>query len=197
MNRVFEFHVLALLVATATTGCGMKEEPLAGIDAANSTSEVVCSYAPSQSAVVSHLSALAGGSAAATAAIASATGLSVVAHSSGVYILTGSGGYIAGTLGAAVAGPVIVTVSVLVGATSATVELLCSPRNHPELAGQVEDAAKEFFERSKGVASYTVATVKPVIAKLQATNLRDRVEVIEYARRKSIDVSDALRAAAK
>lgn len=50
-------------------------------------------------AVAGAVSALAGGAAGAAAA----TGVSAVAHSSGAYILTGSSGYIAGTLGGPVA----------------------------------------------------------------------------------------------
>lgn len=81
---------------------------------AGETADVVCSYAPSQSKAAAALSAAAGGSAAA-AAVAQATGTAVVAHSSGAFILTGSGGYIAGTLGTAIVGPTIVVVGLVAG----------------------------------------------------------------------------------
>lgn len=195
MNRIPMPQVLALVVAAAAFGCGKQKEPAAVAHAGNNTADVICSYAPSQSSVVSHVSALAGGGAAATGAIAGATGLTVVTHSSGAYILTGSGGYIAGTLGTAVAGPVIVLVGVVVGGSAATVELLCAPKNHPEFAAKVEATAKEFFERSRGIASRTIIAATPVVAKLQASSLKVGAEAIEYARRKSGEVSESVRAA--
>ena len=61
--------------------------------------DLVCSYAPSQSEMVSRISGAAGGAGVTAAAITQATGLTAVVHSSGAYIFTGSGGYVAGTLG--------------------------------------------------------------------------------------------------
>lgn len=195
MNRATMAKAMSLVVAVAASGCGKQDEPTAVARAGDSTSDVICSYAPSQSAVVSHVSALAGGGAAATSAIAGATGLTVVTHSSGAYILTGSGGYIAGTLGTAIAGPVIVVVGVVVGGSAATVELLCAPKNHPEFSAKVEATANEFFERSRDIVSRTIMSATPVAAKLQASTLKAGTEAIEYARRKSVEVSDAVRAA--
>lgn len=195
MNRLFMPQVLALVVTTAAFGCGDQKAPSAAAPAGNNTADIICSYAPSQSAVVSHVSALTGGGAAATGAIAGATGLTVVTHSSGAYILTGSGGYIAGTLGTAIAGPVIVLVGVVIGSSAATVELLCAPKNHPEFAAKVEAVAIEFLERSRGIASGTVASALPVVAKLKASSLKAGTEAVEYARRKSVEVSEAVQAA--
>lgn len=68
---------------------------------------IVCSLAPSQSTLVASISGALGGAGATAAGIAQAAGLSVVSHSSGALILTGSSGYVGGTLGgAALAGPV-------------------------------------------------------------------------------------------
>lgn len=197
MNRIVTSSILAISVAIAASGCGTHEDaaavaPAAVSDVGKSTADILCSYAPSQSAVVSHVSALAGGGAATTSAIASATGLTVVTHSSGAYILTGSGGYIAGTLGTAVAGPVIVLVGVVVGGSAATVELLCAPKNHPEFSAKIETIADEFYERSRGIASRTITSSTPVIANLKTSTLKVGTEAIEYARRKSVEVSDAV-----
>lgn len=197
MNRIIRSKVLAIALAISASGCGKHEDaaavaPAAAAVVSNSTADILCSYAPSQSAVVSHVSALAGGGAAATGAIAGATGLTVVTHSSGAYILTGSGGYIAGTLGTAVAGPVIVLVGVAVGGSAATVELLCAPKNHPEFSAKIETIADEFYERSKGIASRTITSSTPVIAKLKTSTLKVGTEAIEYAGRKSVEVSDAV-----
>lgn len=89
----------------------------------------------------------AGGAGVATAAIGQALGLTVVTHSSGALILSGSGGYIAGTLGSAVAAPTIIAVAVVVRGTAATVELVCAPQNHPEYVAKVEVAAVEARRR--------------------------------------------------
>jgi hypothetical protein len=114
---------------------------------AETKSDVICAYAPSQSKAVTGVAGSVGGAGAATAAIGQALGLAVVTHSSGALILSGSGGYIAGTLGAAIAAPTIIAVAVVVGGTAATVELVCAPRNHPEHVAQVEDAAVEARRR--------------------------------------------------
>jgi hypothetical protein len=115
--------------------------------AALAGADVICSYAPSQSANVASISALAGGAAATAAAVAKAAGLTAVLHSSGAYILTGSGGYVAGTLGGAAAGPAIFTVGLIVGGAAVTVELLCAPRNHPGQMAKITAAAEEFGRR--------------------------------------------------
>ena len=113
--------------------------------------EVICSYAPSQSKAVTALSGAAGGAGAATAAIGQALGLTAVAHSSGALILTGSGGYIAGTLGTAVIAPVIVTAGAVIGGTAFTVELVCAPKNHPEYTQRVVKAAIDFWTDYRGL----------------------------------------------
>jgi hypothetical protein len=114
---------------------------------AETKGDVICAYAPSQSKVVSSVAGSAGGAGVATAAIGQALGLTVVTHSSGALILSGSGGYIAGTLGSAVAAPTIIAVAVVVGGTAATVELVCAPQNHPEYVAKVEVAAVEARRR--------------------------------------------------
>lgn len=202
MNRVLMSKILGIAIAVAVSGCGTQEDsaavaPAAVADPGDSTADVICSYAPSQSAVVSHVSALAGGGAAATGAIAGATGLTVVTHSSGAYILAGSGGYIAGTLGAAVVGPVIVAVGVVVGGSAATIELLCAPKNHREFSAKIVTTANEFLERSRGIASRTITSATPVVAKLKTSTLKAGTEAIEYARRKSVEGSDEDRGIAK
>jgi hypothetical protein len=117
-------------------------------NAQDSAADIVCSYAPSQSKAVIAVSGVAGGAAATTAGIGSVLGLTVVSHSSGYLILSGSSGYIAGTLGAAVVAPVLITVGAIVGGTAVTVEMFCSPRNHPDGYKKVVDAAQEFSHRT-------------------------------------------------
>ena len=113
-----------------------------------SASDVVCSYAPSQSKTIAGISGAAGGAAATTAGIASALGLGVVSHSSGALILTGAGSYIAGTLGVTLVAPIVITVGAIVGGTAVTVELLCAPKNHADGYKKVVDAAQEFGRRT-------------------------------------------------
>jgi len=112
--------------------------------------EVVCALAPSQSAIVNRVSGAAGGASATAFALGEATGLTVVAHSSGAAVLTGPGGYLAGSLGAgALAGPIIIGVGLVVGGAAVTVELLCAPKNHPEEVAKINKASVEFLHRSK------------------------------------------------
>ena len=104
--------------------------------------EIDCTLAPSQDKVVNRVSGAAGGATATAYALAQATGLSVVAHSSGAYILTGAGGYVAGTLGGAIAGPIIVGVALVVAGAAVTVELLCAKTRSAELAANATVKAK-------------------------------------------------------
>jgi hypothetical protein len=113
---------------------------------AETTADVVCSYAPSQSKAVQTIVSAEGGAVLGTAAILSATGLTLVAHSSGAYILTGSGGYIAGTLLSPLTVPIAVTASVVVGGAAIAVELSCAPRNHPDAIIKVQEYARSLKE---------------------------------------------------
>lgn len=166
-----------------------------------SRTEVICSYAPSQSSIVSHLAATAGGSAIAAASVAQAAGLTAVLHSSGAYIFTSAGGYVAGTLGTAAALPAIVTVGVVAGGTAATLELICAPMNHPELASRVRAAASEFMTRSKRMVAdaseYTVATAKPFIAESKTVVAKVRADAFEYASRATAQLSETIRSKVK
>lgn len=111
---------------------------------AETTTDVVCSYAPSQSAAVNRITAGAGGAGVGAAAMLQATGLSIVTHSSGGYILTGAGGYIAGTLLSPLVVPVAIVASVVVGGTVIAVELSCAPKNHPDAINKVKEMTAEF-----------------------------------------------------
>jgi hypothetical protein len=133
-------------VSLTMVGCGKGDQKYV---------DIACSYAPSQSNLVSSLSSTAGGAAATTAGLAKALGLSVVTHSSGSLILTGASGYISGTLGAAIAGPAIITVGTVVGGSAVTLELLCSPQNHPEGYEAVLETSRE-FQQAVGARYWTL-----------------------------------------
>lgn len=187
------FGAVAVVLLAA---CGKKEpapEAPQEPKAAQTAVELICSYAPSQSAVVSHLASAAGGTAAAAAAVAKAAGLSAVAHSSGAYIFTGAGGYLAGTLGTAIAGPVLVGVGLAVGGSAATVEVLCVPRNHPDLVSKVEAAAQEFFARAKSSVSSASASAAPIVSGAKNILIKAGNDAFDYARRKSVEVTEALK----
>jgi hypothetical protein len=124
---------------------------VAGMPAhAQGAAEVVCSYAPSESKTVKAIVSAAGGAGAGVATIMQAAGLTAVAHSSGAYILTGSGGYIAGTIGGAAAAPVLVTGSIVVAGAALTVELICAPKNHPDSIKKIKDTLTAFERETSG-----------------------------------------------
>ena len=138
------------------------------------TAQVVCSYAPSQSQAVAAVSGAAGGASAIAGPLATATGLTAVAHSSGALILTGSSGYIAGTLGAGAtavaAAPIVVAVGLVVGGSVVTLELVCAAKNHPEQVAKVNDAATEFSRRFSDAMNKTrIATGSAAAAVVPAT----------------------------
>jgi hypothetical protein len=155
---------------------------------AQTSREVVCSYAPSQSNAAAAISAAAGGAGATVLAVAAATGLTAVAHSSGAWILTGSSGYIAGTIGGAAAAPVIVAVGLVVGGTAVALELVCASSHYPDQVAKVHEAAKEFSERmSEALLRTKVAvgemkkTVTPVVGRGAVEVKRVATDVWQYA----------------
>jgi hypothetical protein len=139
--------------------------------------DVICSYAPSQSIGIAAFLGTAGGAGAAITAIGQATGLSVVAHSSGAYILTGTSGYIAGTLGAAGTAPIIVTVGVLVAGAGATIELACAPRNHPIQVAKIMEAARKFTKTTNSAfgTAKDMVTIHVVPATIRIKKIVDGV----------------------
>lgn len=143
-NLLLKLTSIAIVVSFLQ-GCSRKEEA----PSIAKLTEVVCTYAPSQSKVSLAATAAAGGAGATASAVASAVGLSAVLHSSGAYIFTGATGYVAGTLGAAAIVPVAVSVGAIAGGAAVTVELACAPKNHAELVAKVEAMAKEFASRYK------------------------------------------------
>ncbi len=169
---------------------------LAGSASAVPTSDVVCSYAPSQSKAVAAISGAAGGASATAGAVAAATGLTAVIHSSGALILTGSSGYIAGTLGTTAAtigaAPVVVTVGLVVGGVAASLELICASKNHPAQVARVENAATEFYRRFRGAMERTAVaagdvkkSIAPAAGRAAVHVKRIGADVWEYAYRKS------------
>jgi len=108
--------------------------------------EVICAYAPGQDETVDRIStaskALSGG----TKATLVAKGLTAVAHSSGAGILTGSGGYLSGTMVAGTAAAAVLPVTLFLGGATFAVELGCAPKNHPELVRQVLQDAEQYSD---------------------------------------------------
>ena len=146
--------------------------------------EIDCTLAPSQNAVVNRVSGAAGGATATAYALAQATGLTVVTHSSGAYILTGSAGYVAGTLGSAIVAPVIVVVGLIIAGGSVTVELICAPKNHPSEVAKIRAASEEFMRRSKNF----VSTIPKVLQDAQARSVELAANSNIFAKKVSGDI---------
>jgi hypothetical protein len=163
---------------------------LATTAGAQTRGQVVCSYAPSQSDAVATISAAAGGAGATIPALAAATGLTAVAHSSGALILTGSSGYVAGTIGGAAAAPAIVVVGLVVGGSAVALELVCANRNHPDQVAKVQEAAKEFSRRmSEAMLRTKIAvgamkkSISPAVGHGAVEVKRVAIDVWQYAYR--------------
>jgi hypothetical protein len=177
-------YLLTALIATSALGAP--------------SSEVVCTYAPSQSKAVAAVSGASGGAAATAGAVAAATGLTAVVHSSGALILTGTSGYIAGTIGTTAAtvaaAPVIVGVGLLVGGAAVTLELVCASENHPDQVKKVNEAAAEFSARfAHAMTQVRIAgtdikkSVEPAAKNTIITIKKRAADGWEYAYRKSVD----------
>lgn len=111
--------------------------------------DVICTYAPSQDSKVNRISGMVAGAGAGAQAVLTATGLTVVSHSSGAAILTGAAGYISGTMAGATAAAVLIPATIVVGATAVTVELACAPKNHPDLVSKIVSDSRSYWEKSK------------------------------------------------
>ena len=163
---------------------------------AETTADVVCSYAPSQSAVVNRIMAGGGGAGVGAAAMLQATGLQFVAHSSGGYILTGAGGYVAGTLLSPLVVPAAVTVTVIVASTAIVVELSCAPRNHPDAINSVKKITAEFNQAVRSANAKAVVVrdgTKDKILELNedAIVVRDRtLEKLKNTNNRGIEIRD-------
>lgn len=192
MSRPFATSLLVVCTFPFIVACGSKKEEAATSASptkAQEVGDVMCTYAPSQSAVVQHIAGSAGGAALMATAVAKAAGLTAVMHSSGAYIFTGSGGYIAGTLGSAAIVPTVVVFAVTAGGAAATLELLCVLRNHPDLVAKVEAAAQEFVARSNKTVLRTSKAVSDtsgtVVADMKRVIAKTTSEAFDYAYRKN------------
>jgi hypothetical protein len=168
--------------------------PVASNAATNT--DIVCSYAPSQSAAVNRITATASGATVGAAAMLQATGLSIVAHSSGGYILTGAGGYVAGTLVGPFVVPVAVTASVIVAGAVVAVELTCAPRNHPDAVKSVARITKEFNRAVRAANARAVDVRDGAVMKIRELNAnaiveRDAaVDKVRAANERAIEIRD-------
>jgi hypothetical protein len=182
-----------LIVSIVLAACGEQSSMVADNTKDRSIANLVCSFAPSQSGVVASIAGVGGGMATAAAAVAKAAGLTAVLHSSGAYIFTGTGGYLAGSLGTAISGPVLIGVGVAIAGSAATVELLCVPKNHARWVETVELAAKEFAARASTTASIAPETLSGGSAAIKNSLIKTGSDALEYANRKSVVVSEALK----
>lgn len=160
------------------------------------STEVVCSYAPSQSALVNKISSEIGGAGLGAEAILKAAGMTAVRHSSGSYIFTHAGGYVAGSLGSAITAPVLITASIVVAGAAVALELTCAPRNHPDAIKKVEaltaDFNKALHEANDRAIDIRDATGAKII-KLnnQGIDVRDAaVDKVRAANEKGIEFRD-------
>lgn len=169
-NLIQAVLVFSVAVAQAQTASNIVAgEPSFPLGKQPST-DVVCSYAPSQSVMVNRITAGIGGAGAGAAAILQAAGMTAVTHSSGAYILTGAGGYVAGTIGAAIVAPVLITASVVVAGTAVAVELTCAPTNHPAAVKRVHEITEEFNRSVRSVNGKAVDLRDGAVKKVSQLN---------------------------
>lgn len=110
---------------------------------------VICAYAPSQSPAVNKISSTIAGAGTGAVVTLQSFGLTVVQHSSGAYILTGAGGYLAATMTGAAVAAFTIPVTVFVGGSAIAVELACAPSNHPDLVDKVLLDSKSYWTGRK------------------------------------------------
>lgn len=126
------------------------------------TTDVICSYAPSQNAIVNKIGSFAGGSSVGAEVTLFANGLTIVPHSSGGLIMAGSGGYIAGTMTGSVVTTTLITAGVIVAGTALTVELACVPKNHPELIAKLKGETSTYPDSANDLLKSAATSIKSV-----------------------------------
>jgi hypothetical protein len=126
------------------------------------STDVICSYAPSQSAAINKIAGFAGGSSAGAEITLFANGLTILPHSSGGLIMAGSGGYIAGTMTGSVITTTLVTAGLVVAGTAITVELACVPKNHPDLIAKLKGEASTYPDSANDLLNSAAASIKPI-----------------------------------
>lgn len=186
------------LAATMFLGLSSGVSAASALDGVGQAVDVVCTYAPSQSRVLAAMgSGFVGGVGAASGAVAQALGWNAVLHSSGAWILTGSTGYVPETLGAigslVATAPVVVAVSVAVGGSVVTLELVCASRRHPDQVAKIYEAAREFsrrfkpaLEKAHGSTALAIQSVRPVVGEGAARVRSATQDALQYAYRKSV-----------
>jgi len=188
-RKKFQVNITRLLIAAALL-------LTASMPHAETTADVVCSYAPSQSAAVNRITAGTGGAGVGAASLLQATGLQFVAHSSGGYILTGAGGYVAGTLLSPLVVPTVVAATVIVSGTAIIVELSCAPRNHPDTIKSVKQITAEFNQAVRTANAKAIDIRDGAISKMRELNedsivVRDRaLETIKSTNNRGIEIRD-------
>ena len=172
-HRVYFTRFLAVLFIIFVVPAYPKDE-----------NKIICSYAPSQSSLVASVSGAAGVNATA-AAVATAMNLSAVVHSSGTLILTGTSGYIAGTLGAPAAAiaaaPIVLSVALVVGGTAVSIELVCAGENHPDQVKKINEAAVEFAQRFEYRMKNAKTSIEDMKKSISPTTERASIEAKRIA----------------
>lgn len=120
-----------------------------------------------------------------------------LAHSSGGYILTGSGGYVAGTLLSPFVVPTVIVATVAVAGTAAVVvELSCAPRNHPEAISSVKRITAYFNNAVRVANTEAVVAREKAVDRIRELNedaivIRDGVfDKAKDANSRAIEVRD-------
>ncbi len=127
--------------------------------------QTFCRFAPSQ---VSWSAAVTGAGAATAVVVPgaqAALGVTVVAHSSGMAIATGSGGYIAGTIGAAGLLPAATLFGGAIVVGGLGMEAACAVERHPEALARSRDAVEAGWARSRQAASDAERSLRDVWAR--------------------------------
>lgn len=124
------------------------------------STDVICTYAPSQHGAVQSITQMTTGAARGTQAVLVAAGMNIVKHSSKLPILAGKAGYVAGSIPGAVTATTIITAAVIVAGVAVTVELACAPINHPELVAKIDADASRYATVARNTFDSLVGEVE-------------------------------------
>jgi hypothetical protein len=181
VTRYLVAAVVSAVSISLIPGCGKKEAPAT---TGRTAAEYVCTLAPSQSKFVNSLAASGGSVSAAIYGLSNALGMTAVSHSSGALLLTGSSGYIAGTIGpATAAGVYVVSIGAIIGGAAVTIELVCAGVNHPETTQRVYEAGVAFVQRTRLQTGDLLTKATPAAVQIREVVAKTGNDALKYAYR--------------
>lgn len=114
-----------------------------------------------------------------------------------IFFTRRSGGYVAGTIGRAVAAPLLVKTAIVVGGVAMVIELTCAPISHPGTIEKIRESLLALEVQLREASGSLSELEKPVIEQARIINCRaidqrdEGAKKLSNANQVGIDYRDA------